>query len=113
VSLEDTSLIEIQRGMSFEDAAALSTAALTAWNMLMGERRLQRGDVVLLQGAGGVSTFALQFAHAAGATAIVTSSSDEKLARARTLGASETINYKGTFRPRHDGRAAEERAAGE
>lgn len=51
---------------------------------------------MLVQGTGGVSTFALQFAHAAGATAIVTSSSDEKLEHARTLGASETINYKTT-----------------
>jgi NADPH:quinone reductase-like Zn-dependent oxidoreductase len=96
VSLEDTCLIGIPRGMSFEDAAALPTAALSAWNALMGERWIQRGDVVLAQGTGGVSTFALEFAHAARATAIVTSSSDEKLECARTLDANETINYKTT-----------------
>jgi NADPH:quinone reductase-like Zn-dependent oxidoreductase len=62
----------------------------------VGQRELNRGDVVLVQGTGGVSTFALQFAAASGAKVIVTSSSDEKLKRAKALGAAEGINYRTT-----------------
>ncbi|GAU86100.1 NAD(P)-dependent alcohol dehydrogenase [Bosea sp. BIWAKO-01] len=81
---------------SFEEAAAYPCAGVTAWNCLFGGRGLRPGDSVLIEGTGGVSTFALQFARAAGARVIVTSSSDEKLAWARKLGAAATINYRTT-----------------
>lgn len=80
--------------LSFEEAAALPCAGLTAWNSLHGPQPVTAGDTVLTLGTGGVSIFALQFAHAAGARVIVTSSSDAKLARARELGADETVNYR-------------------
>lgn len=80
--------------LSFQEAATLPCAALTAWRALFDEARLQPGETVLVQGTGGVSIFALQFAKLAGATVIVTSSSDEKLARAKALGADHTINYR-------------------
>ena len=81
-------------GWSAEEAATLPCAAVTAWRGLITEGRLQPGQTVLVQGTGGVSIFALQFAKLAGARVIVTSSSDEKLERARKLGADETINYR-------------------
>lgn len=81
---------------SFEEAAAYPCAGVTAWNCLFGGRGLRPGDSVLIQGTGGVSSFALQFARVAGARVIVTSSSDEKLAWARDLGAEATINYRKT-----------------
>lgn len=84
----------IPRGWTFEEAATLPCAGLTAWRALMVEGELKPGQTVLVQGTGGVSIFALQFAKMQGARVIVTSSSDEKLARARTLGADETINYR-------------------
>jgi NADPH:quinone reductase-like Zn-dependent oxidoreductase len=87
-----TSLVRIPDHMSFVEAATLPIAATTAWNaMLAGNVR--PGSAVVLLGTGGVSIFALQFAKAAGAHVIITSSSDEKLARARALGADVTINY--------------------
>ncbi len=76
-----------------EEAATLPCAAVTAWHALFEHTPPQPGQTVLLQGTGGVSIFALQFAKAAGLRTIVTSSSDDKLARARQLGAAETINY--------------------
>ncbi len=79
-----------------EEVAALPCAAVTAWHALFENGRSLPGDTVLIQGTGGVSIFALQFAHAAGLRTIVTSSSDEKLERAKKLGADETINYKST-----------------
>lgn len=79
-----------------EEVACLPCAALTAWRGLVVEGKLKAGDTVLVQGTGGVSIFALQFAKAAGARVIVTSSSDEKLERAKALGADEFINYKKT-----------------
>ncbi|WP_085317040.1 zinc-dependent alcohol dehydrogenase family protein [Derxia lacustris] len=75
------------------EAATLPTAAVTAWHALVTEGRLAPGDTVLVQGCGGVSLFALQFAHMLGARVIVTSSSDERLERARALGADAGINY--------------------
>lgn len=75
-------------------AATLPTAAVTAWRALISEGRLCPGDTVLVQGTGGVAVFALQFAKLAGCQVIVTSSSDEKLARAAALGADATINYR-------------------
>lgn len=83
-------------GYSFEEAATLPCAAVTAWRALFAEGRLQPGETVLVQGSGGVSVFALQMAKAAGATVIVTSSSDEKLERLRALGADHLINYRTT-----------------
>lgn len=79
-----------------EEVACLPCAALTAWRALVVEGNMKAGDTVLVQGTGGVSIFALQFAKAAGARVIVTSSSDEKLERAKKLGADDFINYKAT-----------------
>ncbi len=79
--------------LSDVEVSTLPIAALTAWSTLQ-EGGVKPGDTVLLQGTGGVSLFALQFAKAAGAKVIITSSSDAKLARARALGADETINYR-------------------
>ncbi|MCX2980245.1 NAD(P)-dependent alcohol dehydrogenase [Halieaceae bacterium IMCC14734] len=83
-------------GYSFEAAATLPCAALTAWRALMVEAKIKPGDSVLVQGSGGVSVFALQFAKAAGCHVIATSSSDAKLQRLSELGADQTINYKET-----------------
>ena len=94
IVIGSTDAIPIPDGMSYEEASTLPTAGLTAWNAVAGHHELHAGDVVLVQGTGGVSTFALQFAVAAGARVIVTSSSDDKLAHARTLGARDGINYK-------------------
>ena len=81
-------------GYSHAEAATLTCAGLTAWRALFVDNALKPGDTVLVQGTGGVSVFALQLAKAAGATVIATSSSDEKLARMRELGADHLINYK-------------------
>ena len=81
---------------SMEEAATLPCAALTAWRALMVEARIKPGDWVLTQGTGGVSIFALQFAKAAGARVIATSSSPAKLAKLKELGADHVINYKET-----------------
>jgi NADPH:quinone reductase-like Zn-dependent oxidoreductase len=78
------------------EAACLPTAAVTAWRALVTEGRTRPGEKVLIQGTGGVSLFALQFAKMLGAFAIVTSSSDAKLAKVRAMGADETINYTST-----------------
>ena len=82
--------------LSFEEAATLPCAGLTAWRAITIEAPVGPGDTVLVQGTGGVSIFALQFAKARGATVIATSSSDEKLERAKKLGADHVINYKKT-----------------
>jgi NADPH:quinone reductase-like Zn-dependent oxidoreductase len=79
---------------SHEEASTLPIAAVTAWTALFGDMPLKPGETVLVEGTGGVSLFALQFAVAAGARVIVTSSSDEKIARAKALGAADGINYK-------------------
>jgi len=84
----------LPRGYSFEQAATLPCAALTAWRALMVEARVKPGDSVLVQGSGGVSIFALQFAKAAGCRVIATSSTEEKLERLKKLGADELINYR-------------------
>ncbi|HEV3138480.1 MAG TPA: NAD(P)-dependent alcohol dehydrogenase, partial [Pirellulales bacterium] len=91
--------------LSDEEAATLPCAAVTAWHALVGEGTLKAGDTVLVQGTGGVSIFALQFARLQGARVIATSSRDEKLARAVQLGASDGINYNTT--PKWDERARE------
>lgn len=94
VTMPATAFTRLPRGYSPEQAATLTCAGLTAWRALMVEAKVKPGDTVLVQGSGGVSIFALQFARAAGCRVIATSSSDEKLARLRELGASELINYR-------------------
>ena len=94
--LPETGLIRIPDFLSFEQAATLPCAALTAWNALARKGQLRPGQTVLILGTGGVSIFGLQIAKAAGATVILTSSSDEKLERGRKLGADHIINYKTT-----------------
>jgi NADPH:quinone reductase-like Zn-dependent oxidoreductase len=81
-------------GYTFEQAATLPCAAATAWRALMVEAKIKPGDTVLVQGSGGVSVFALQFAKAAGCHVIATSSSDAKLERLKALGADTLINYR-------------------
>lgn len=96
VTMPATAFTRIPTGYSLEQAATLPCAALTAWRSLMVEAKVKPGDVVLTQGTGGVSIFALQLAKAAGCRVIATSSSDAKLERLRELGADELINYKTT-----------------
>ena len=87
-------MVRIPAHLGYEEAACLPCAGLTAWHSLNHVGRITSGDTVLLLGTGGVSIFALQFAVAQGARVIVTSSSEEKLARVRDLGAWQTINYR-------------------
>ncbi|MDR6287583.1 NADPH:quinone reductase-like Zn-dependent oxidoreductase [Inquilinus ginsengisoli] len=88
-------LVHLPEGLSFEEGAALPCAGVTAWNALYhGAQPLQPGETVLVLGTGGVSILALQFARAAGARVIATSSSDAKLEQAKALGAAELINYR-------------------
>ncbi len=91
--LNEGGAVPVPADYSFEQAAALPCAAVTAWHALVGFGRIAAGGTVLVQGTGGVSMFALQFARGMGARVICTSSSDAKLERARALGADETINY--------------------
>jgi len=93
IAVRAEGVIRIPPAMSFEEAATLPCAGLTAWRAVAVEAPVGPGDTVLVQGTGGVSIFALQFAKALGARVIVTSSSDEKLERARALGADHGINY--------------------
>jgi NADPH:quinone reductase-like Zn-dependent oxidoreductase len=94
--IDDTAIAVAPAELSDEEVSALPTAGLTAWTAVTAGGPLQPEEIVVVQGTGGVSTFALQFAAAAGANVIVTSSSDEKIGRARALGAREGINYKTT-----------------
>ena len=94
VVTSEESLLPIPDHLSFEEAATLPCAGVTAWNALFKHGNLLPGEYVLLEGTGGVSTFGLQFAAAAGAIPIITSSSNDKLARARELGAVGTVNYR-------------------
>ncbi|MFV2034553.1 MAG: NAD(P)-dependent alcohol dehydrogenase [Halocynthiibacter sp.] len=94
VVLNENGLVAMPAHLTFQEASALPCAALTAWHSLIEMGRLKAGETVLLLGTGGVSVLALQFAVLSGAKVIITSSSDEKLARARTMGAWRTINYK-------------------
>jgi NADPH:quinone reductase-like Zn-dependent oxidoreductase len=103
-------VVKVPPHLTDEEAATLPIAALTAWTAVMTEGRVKAGDKVLVQGTGGVSLFALQFARLAGAYIIVTSSSDDKLQRALELGADEGINYLTT--PEW-GRPARDLAGGE
>jgi NADPH:quinone reductase-like Zn-dependent oxidoreductase len=97
VVLHEDGLVAVPESLSLEEAASLPCAAVTAWNGLMvSGKPIGPGDTVLVLGTGGVSMFALQFARAAGARVIVTSSSDAKLDRAAKHGAADLINYKKT-----------------
>ena len=94
VTAPTTAFTRAPRGWSHAEAATLTTAGLTAWRALFVDAALKPGSVVLVQGTGGVSVFALQLAKLAGARVIATSSSDAKLERLRELGADEVINYR-------------------
>ncbi len=94
VVLHEDGVIPSPEHLTYAEAATLPCAALTAWNALVVEGKIKSGDTVLTLGTGGVSIFALQFAILNGARVIITSSSDEKLAKAKQLGATEAINYK-------------------
>lgn len=94
VLFDQHGLVKLPEHLSFEEGATLPCAAVTAWNALYGGKPLIAGQTVLILGTGGVSMFALQLAHAAGARVIATSSSDEKLERAKALGASDGVNYR-------------------
>ena len=96
VAFPERALLPIPDHLNFEEAACLPCAAVTAWQALFTKGNLTAGQSVLCLGTGGVSVFALQLAHAAGATVYVTSSSDEKLERAKALGAAGTVNYRTT-----------------
>ncbi|MET0280603.1 MAG: NAD(P)-dependent alcohol dehydrogenase [Steroidobacteraceae bacterium] len=94
IVLPATALVRSPAHLSDTEAATLTCAGTTAWHALFETGTLQPGNTVLLLGTGGVSIWALQLAKAAGMRVIITSSSDAKLARARALGADETINYQ-------------------
>ena len=94
VTLPATAFTRSPKGFSHAEAATLTTAGLTAWRALVVDGGLKAGDTVLVLGTGGVSIFALQIAKAMGATVVVTSSSGDKLERARALGADHAINYR-------------------
>ena len=94
--LSEEALVPVPSHLSFEEAATLPCAAVTAWAALAGHRRVTAGDTVLTQGSGGVSVFALQFARVLGARVIATTSTAEKAERLKVLGASEVINYTET-----------------
>jgi NADPH:quinone reductase-like Zn-dependent oxidoreductase len=96
VLLSEQGVTPVPAGYTDEEAATLPCAGLTAWRGLVVQGKVKSGDVVVVQGTGGVSIFALQFAKVAGATVIVTSSSDEKLERAKALGADHLVNYRST-----------------
>ena len=96
VVLEENGVVKIPQHLSVEEAATLPCAAVTAWHAMILHAGLIAGQTVLLQGTGGVSIFGLQFAHVMGIVPIITSSSDQKLAHAKALGAACGINYKTT-----------------
>jgi NADPH:quinone reductase-like Zn-dependent oxidoreductase len=96
VVLEEEGTVKIPAHLSLEEGATLPCAAVTVWHAMMEHARLIAGQTVLLQGTGGVSVFGLQLGHAMGMQTIITSSSDAKLAKAKALGATHTINYKTT-----------------
>jgi NADPH:quinone reductase-like Zn-dependent oxidoreductase len=94
--LNEEALVHVPSHLSFEEAATLPCAAVTAWVALTGHRRVTAGDTVLTQGSGSVSVFALQFARLLGARVIATTSTLEKAERLKALGASDVINYTET-----------------
>lgn len=94
VALDEAGVVSVPAHLTFEEAATLPCAALTAWHAVFHAAHLRPGDTVLIQGTGGVSIFALQFARLAGARVLGTSGSDEKLKRAQDLGLAAGVNYK-------------------
>lgn len=96
VVLREEGVVAVPSHLTDEEAATLPCAAVTAWNAIVSSGHLAAGETVLVQGTGGVSIFALQFAHMLGVRVIVTSSSDAKLERALDLGAHDGINYRAT-----------------
>ncbi|WP_394835139.1 NAD(P)-dependent alcohol dehydrogenase [Pendulispora rubella] len=96
VVIQEDGAVHAPAHLSDVEAATLPVAGLTAWHMLFAHGHLRLGESVVVQGTGGVSLFALMLARAAGAEVIVTSGSDEKLARAKALGAHHVINYRTT-----------------
>jgi NADPH:quinone reductase-like Zn-dependent oxidoreductase len=94
VVLNEEGLVRVPEHLTDEEAATLPCAGVTAWNALFATGNVRAGDSVLIQGTGGVSIFAIQFARLAGARVLVTSSSDQKLGQARRLGAEVTHNYR-------------------
>ncbi|HYP14594.1 MAG TPA: NAD(P)-dependent alcohol dehydrogenase, partial [Bryobacteraceae bacterium] len=96
VLFDEEGLVRLPDYLSFEEAACLPCAGVTAWNALVSSGHLGRGDIVLTQGTGGVSIFALQIARLMQAEVIATSSSDDKLERVSSMGARAVINYKAT-----------------
>ncbi len=94
VVLNQEGVVLLPEHLSYEEGATLPCAAVTAWQALVTRGRLAAGETVLLLGTGGVSIFALQFAKMLGARIIITSSSDQKLERAKAMGVHKTINYK-------------------
>ncbi len=97
IVLHEDGVVKIPDAMSFEEASCLPCAGLTAWNALWGAGKpLKAGQIVLVQGSGGVSVFALQFAKAAGARVIATTSSEAKISRLKAMGADDCINYVAT-----------------
>jgi NADPH:quinone reductase-like Zn-dependent oxidoreductase len=96
IALSQEAVVRIPDHLSFDEAATLPCAAVTAWNALSGARRLLAGDTVLTLGSGGVSLFALQLAKLFGVRVIATTSSDEKATRLKELGADDVINYRTT-----------------
>lgn len=93
-AFDEDGLVIAPDNLSFEEAATLTCAGLTSWNALYGLKQLKPGQTVLIQGTGGVSIFSLQFAKAAGAKVIATTSSPEKAEILKRLGADHIINYK-------------------
>jgi len=96
VVLHEDGVVHVPAHLTDEEAVTLPCAAVTAWHALVAAGGVKAGDIVLVQGTGGVSLFALQFGKLLGARVIATSSSDAKLARARELGAADGVNYKTT-----------------
>jgi NADPH:quinone reductase-like Zn-dependent oxidoreductase len=94
--LEEDGIVKIPGHLSLEESATLPCPGVTAWNAMVEHAKLVAGQMVLLQGTGGVSIFGLQLARTMGIEVIITSSSDEKLVRAKALGANHGINYKTT-----------------
>lgn len=94
VAVSADCLVRLPEAMNFPQAATLPCAAVTAWDALIVRGQLQPGSTVLIQGSGGVSIFALQIAKHHGARVLAITSSDEKAARLRQLGADATFNYK-------------------
>ena len=105
IVLSEEGLVRIPAHMSFEQAATLPCAAVTAWNAALVRGRLQPGQTIVTLGTGGVSLFAAQLALMTGARVIATTGSDEKIERLRRLGVNEVINYRTT--PEWDARVHE------